>query len=314
MSYYRNRLLLATVIVCLTWGTHQALAQDIGGGFAMRLLSNGSTDASFQDGVFGFDLALAAAVDGDNRIIIAGTRDGKFVVRRLLASGAVDLDFGINGVAEKEFAAAAEARAVAIAPSGRIIVAGTAAQQFALACFSDYGGDCGWFGSDSKVTTAFGNPAEAAAVAIAEDGRIVVGGRVSYWSSAQSATQEMFALARYDSWGALDASFGTGGKRTYNAGAATWPDTNHESISGLAIDAGGRIVAAGTFSAQTVSPRFALLRFRADGSWTRRLAPPPTEWSRHSPAATGGCVPKRPSRPRSRCNPTARSSSPAESG
>ena len=74
MSYYRNRLLLATVIVCLTSGTQQALAQDIGGGFATRLLSNGSIDTSFQDGVFDFDLALAAAVDGENRIIIAGTQ------------------------------------------------------------------------------------------------------------------------------------------------------------------------------------------------------------------------------------------------
>jgi uncharacterized delta-60 repeat protein len=265
MSHHRNRLLLATAIVCLTGGTHQALAQDIGGGFATRLLSDGSIDASFQDGVFGFGLAMAAAVDGENRVIIAGTRDGKFVVTRLLASGAVDLDFGINGVAEKGFTGGAEARAVAIAPSGRIIVAGTAAQQFAIACFTAYGGDCPWFGGNSKVTTAFDNSAEALAIAIAGDGRIVVGGRVSYWSNAQSATQDMFALARYEPSGMLDASFGAGGKRTYNAGAATWPATNHESISGLAIDASGRIVAAGTFSAQNVSPRFALLRFRADG-------------------------------------------------
>jgi uncharacterized delta-60 repeat protein len=285
MSHHSNRLLLATVIVCLTGGTHQALAQDIGPGFVTRLLSNGSIDTSFQDGVFGFDLALAAAVDGENRVVIAGTRDGKFVVTRLLASGTVDLDFGINGMAEKGFAAAAEARAVAIGPSGRIIVAGKAAQQFAIACFSDYGGNCAWFGSDSKVTTAFAYPAEAAAVAIGSDGRIVVGGRVSYWSSAQSATQEMFALARYDSLGVLDASFGVGGKRTYNAGAAAWPDTNHESISGLAIDAGARIVAAGTFSGQNVSPRFALLRFRADGSLDTTFGPNANGMA----TAFGGC-------------------------
>ncbi len=83
----------------------------------------------------------------------------------------------------------------------------------------------------------------------------------------------MFALARYDSLGVLDTSFGAGGKRTYNAGAATWPATNHESISGLAIDASGRIAAAGTFSAQNVSPRFALLRFRADGSLDTTFGP-----------------------------------------
>ena len=268
MFHHRSRLLPATLIVCLTWGTQQVFAQDIGGGFVTRLMSDGSIDTAFQDGVFGFDLAMAAAVDGENRVIIAGTRDGKFVVTRLLASGAVDLDFGINGVAEKGFTAAAEARAVAVAPSGRIFVAGKSAQQFALACFTDTGVNCAWFGTDSKVTTAFGSgySAEAAAIAIASDGRIVVGGRVSYWNNGASATQESFALARYDSFGMLDTSFGAGGKQKYNAGSATWPATNHESISGLAIDASGRILAAGTFSAQNVSPRFALLRFRADGS------------------------------------------------
>lgn len=273
MPHHSNRLLLATVIVCLTGGSHQALAQNNSAGFVTRLLSDGSIDTSFQDAAFGFDMALAVAVDGDNRVVIAGTRNGKFAVKRLLASGAVDLDFGMNGVAEKAFAAAAEARAVAIAPSGRIIVAGNTAQQFAVACFSKDGGDCAYFGSDSKVTTAFAYAAEAAAVAIAGDGRIVVGGRVSYWSSAQNAMQEMFALARYDTWGALDPSFGAGGKRTSNAGAATWPEKNHESISGLALDASGRIVAAGVFSAQNVSSRFAVLRFLTDGSTDTTFGP-----------------------------------------
>ena len=92
------------------------------------------------------------------------------------------------------------------------------------------------------------------------------------WSEAGSPTGttgqrdgRKFALARYDSFGMLDTSFGSGGKQTYNAGRSTWPATNHESISGLAIDSSGRILAAGTFSARNVSPRFALLRFRADG-------------------------------------------------
>ena len=92
----------------------------------------------------------------------------------------------------------------------------------------------------------------------------MVGGRVR--NGAASGTQEWFLLARYLTTGALDTSFGSGGIRTYNAGSATYPEVNHESISGLAIDASGRIVAAGTFSAQNVKSRFALLRFRPDGS------------------------------------------------
>ena len=271
MSHHNNRLLLATVIVCLTCGTHRALARDVGPGFAMRLLTDGSIDTSFNDGLYWFDAASAAAVDGENRIVIAGTRDGKFAVTRLLPSGTVDLQFGINGMADKGFAAAAEARAVAIDPSGRIIVAGHAAQQFALACFTTDGGDCVDFGSDSKVTTAFFYSAEASAIAIASDGRIVVGGRL--WNSFASGTQEWFVLTRYLTIGVLDTSFGSGGRRTYNGGSATYPARNHESISGLAIDASGRIVAAGTLVAQDVSARFALLRFHADGSTDTTFGP-----------------------------------------
>ena len=152
MSHHSNRLLLATVIVSLTWGIPRALAQGIGPGYATRLLTDGSIDTSFHDGVYGFDLALAAAVDGENRVVIAGTRDGKFAVTRLLPSGTVDLHFGNNGMADKAFAAAAEGRAVAIDPFGRIIVAGRAGQQLAIACFTTHGGDCQGFGSDSTVT------------------------------------------------------------------------------------------------------------------------------------------------------------------
>jgi uncharacterized delta-60 repeat protein len=264
MSHHRSHLLSATVALCLAWGTAHLLAQDIGGGFAMRFTSNGSSDATFDPpGVLAYDLALAAAVDGQNRIIVAGTRDDKFVVTRLLASGSVDTDFGINGVAEKAFTEAAEARAVAIAPSGRIFVAGRSGDDFAVACFSDYGGNCTWFGADSKVTTTFPGVAEANAITIGSDGKIVVGGRAR--SSTASTILEMFALARYDTFGMLDPSFGSGGRVTCDLGTAAWPATNHESVSGLAIDSSGRILAAGAFSAQSVSPRFALLRFRADG-------------------------------------------------
>lgn len=62
--------------------------------------------------------ANAAAIDGENRIIVAGTRDSKFVVTRLSSSGETDRSFGFRGVATKAFAAGADAYAVAIDPLG----------------------------------------------------------------------------------------------------------------------------------------------------------------------------------------------------
>ena len=54
------------------------------------------------------------------------------------------------------------------------------------------------FGNDGKVTTDFGVTATASAVAIDASGKIVVSGKRS--------------LARYNSDGSLDTSFGDGGK------------------------------------------------------------------------------------------------------
>jgi uncharacterized delta-60 repeat protein len=111
------------------------------------------------------------------------------------------------------------------------------------------------------------------AIAKATDGRVVVGGRSYYWDAGAGATNEMFALVRYTALGALDSTFGNNGKVVYNAGSATYPAKNVESIRGLAIDSSNRIVAAGTYSSQTVSQRFALLRFTSTGHLDTSFGP-----------------------------------------
>ena len=289
MSHHRGvQLFVATLAITALAGTDRLLGQEPAGGFATRFTSSGSVDSTFGQGgttlVFGPETAFAAAVDGQNRIVIAGTRDGKFVVTRLTASGTLDQSFGINGVATKAFAAAAEARAVAIDSSGRIIVAGTSSGQFALACFNGLGGFCS-FGAYSKTTTAFSCPAEASAIAIDSDGRIVVGGSAWYWNSQTSAKNEMFAVARYTSAGTLDLTFGSAGRATFDAGSGVWNEQNEESIRALALDASGRIVAAGTFAAQGVTPRFAVLRFLQNGGLDTTFGPQ----SNGLATAFGGC-------------------------
>src|SRR4051812_27491460 len=58
------------------------------------------------------------------------------------------------------------------------------------------------FGTVGKVTTDFGVPAIAQDIALQSDGKIVVAG----------ATNEDFAVARYNPDGTLDAAFGAAGK------------------------------------------------------------------------------------------------------
>jgi uncharacterized delta-60 repeat protein len=109
-----------------------------------RLKPDGSLDTTFGSGgtasvVFG---SLANPLGGaarqpDGRIVIAGyTQDGEDVaVARLNANGSLDAGFGGAGKATVDFGAATFGNAVALAPNGRIVVAGqkTGGDDFAVA-------------------------------------------------------------------------------------------------------------------------------------------------------------------------------------
>jgi uncharacterized delta-60 repeat protein len=69
----------------------------------------------------------------------------------------------------------------------------------------------------------------ATAVALQPDGKIVAAG----------VSDKIFALARYNANGSLDASFGTGGKVTTAVGSSS-------GASALAIQANGKIVVVGS--------------------------------------------------------------------
>ena len=91
----------------------------------------------------------------------------------------------------------------------------------------------------------------ASAVALQADGRIVVAGGANDETS--------FALARYTTFGALDTTFGTEGRVTTDFGSFS-------SARGVAIQADGKIVAAGSVSNEANRSNFALARYEAQGS------------------------------------------------
>ena len=108
-------------------------------------------------------------------------------------------------------------------------------------------------GGDGKVTTDIvsADADYATAVAIQADGKIVVAG-----TSNGSGTND-FALARYTTAGALDATFGTGGKVTTDIGA----DYGYA----VAIQADGKIVVAGESNGGAGNNDFALARYTTAG-------------------------------------------------
>src|SRR5262249_15956084 len=102
------------------------------------------------------------------------------------------------------------------------------------------------FGSSGKVTTDFFvDNDEANAVALEPDGKIIAAGR--------SFTEQgaAFALARYNTSGALDSSFGSGGKVITNIAGM--------SIFSIGVQPDGKIIAAGT-------PGVTLVWYNLDGS------------------------------------------------
>lgn len=108
------------------------------------------------------------------------------------------------------------------------------------------------FSGNGKVTTPFAGGAYARDVAIQDDGKIVVAG-----AAAGDLGTGAFALARYESDGSLDATFGVGGRVTTVVGGA-----GGDEAEAVAIQADGKIVAAGTAGGQ----RFAVVRYETDGT------------------------------------------------
>jgi uncharacterized delta-60 repeat protein len=203
----------------------------------VRYNGDGSRDPSFDaDGLvftdFGsFEEALAVAIQGDGKIVVAGAGGRGGALARLNRDGSLDPTFGRGGRV-----LTVASNAVALQADGKIVVAGAGAGGggFALARLERDGRLDPSFGSGGRVTTDFGGGRESAnAVAIQGNGKIVAAGGTNGFGSGGD-----FALARYTQHGSLDPSFGDGGKVTTDFRGV-------EFAIGVAIQGDGRIVAAG---------------------------------------------------------------------
>ncbi|MFJ5549166.1 delta-60 repeat domain-containing protein [Streptomyces sp. NPDC093225] len=96
----------------------------------------------------------------------------------------------------------------------------------------------------------------AHAVAVQSDGKIIAVGGGTY----EPPTATDFALARYTADGSPDATFGAGGKVTTDFGGGS------EAAFAMALQADGKIIAAGSRSTNEGGGEFALARYTADGS------------------------------------------------
>ncbi len=228
------------------------------GDFALaRYNPNGSLDSTFDgDGklttrISAFDeTATAVAIQPDGRIVASGSGLG-FTLIRYDTGGSLDAGFGAGGIAS---AFGGVGLAMALQPDGRIVLAGFGGSlfDFAVARFDAAGHLDPAFGSGGIIVTPMGGENIAFAVAIQSDGRILAGGYAT-----NAVTGRDFAIARYNFNGALDPTFGVGGKifTDFSGG--------EDLAFGLALQTDGKIVAAGFASGSSTAQDFAVARYDA---------------------------------------------------
>ena len=163
----------------------------------------GELDASFGVGgkvrtTFGSDggLGRAVAIEPDGKIVAAGfTESDDFAVARYDPDGSLDQSFGSGGKVVTDFdnSSADIALAAALAPDGKIVVAGGSDAggalggfDFALVRYNLDGSLDQSFGSDGKILTDLGSARRFGRVAIQPDGKIVAAGSVRAEATSRS--------------------------------------------------------------------------------------------------------------------------------
>jgi uncharacterized delta-60 repeat protein len=130
--------------------------------------------------------------------------------------------------------------AVAIQTDGRVVAAGSiirtgaADTDFAVMRFNPDGTPDATFGIDGRVTTDISGTDDAArAIAIQADGRIVIAGITTIFPDPLCPTCPFtqVAVTRYTTAGALDVSFGVGGRVVHQNLNPTIPDTGYDAFA-----------------------------------------------------------------------------------
>jgi uncharacterized delta-60 repeat protein len=182
-----------------------------------RYHPDGSLDTTFSgDGTVSTDSvwARSAAIQADGRIVVAGAifvdhgefDDYDFALLRYTPDGALDTTFGSGGMQITTFNAGwwqdEMAAAVALQPDGKIVAAGTSTpvdwvwegSVIVLARYATNGAPDPSFGDGGEQITGYGVDNSAAAVAIQDDGRIVLAGS----GSDPGAGSNHALVARYE--------------------------------------------------------------------------------------------------------------------
>jgi uncharacterized delta-60 repeat protein len=194
-------------------------------------------------------------------ILAALATTGVLAGTLMAARGDLDPSFGTGGKVTTDFGGNDTGWTVAVQPDGKAVVAGDRfdpgpADDFLLARYTVSGKPDPTFDGDGRVTTDFNNHFSGAfGVALQPDGKIVAAG---YGFSATGPQD--FAVARYDTDGSLDQSFGAGGRVL-----TTFAPNSIDGGGALAIQRDGKILVGGRTRSGPTSD-FGLVRYLPNGA------------------------------------------------
>ena len=244
-----------------------------GGAALARLNANGTLDSSFGSGgivnnSFGniLGVVFGVAIQPDGKIVAAAAGFAGGSVGRFNSDGSVDSSFGTGGFAVSKSLDSGPGilSALALQADGKILVTGA--------------GLIGRYTTDGQLDASFGSSGIAAltspiatAMALQSDGKILVttgiGAPSELFGSPNLPGTQPGAIARYNTNGSLDKSFGISGQAACVA-----------SATAIAIQSNGKIVVAGAVPAALMTlasggltiadnqTGFGLVRYNANGS------------------------------------------------
>ncbi len=221
--------------------------------------TNGLQQTDFENGE---EAASLVYIKSDGKIVVAGsTIDNTFLaLAHYNADGSPDSSFYNDGTFSTPFKSAPQGfsrySATAIQSDGKMVAAGRTWNgnntDFAVVRYNTDGSLDSTFSNDGVQITDLGDFKDGVlAVAIQSDGKIVAGG----YSSDQVGSH--FAIARYNTDGSLDSSFG---------GDGTPPSDLSEigNANALAIQSDGKILLAGNLWNGSNSD-FGVVRYNTNG-------------------------------------------------
>ncbi len=220
------------------------------------------------------DIAQAVAVQADGKLVVVGQTykhndfSGEdFVVTRYNTDGTLDNSFGSGGKVRTDFPGlAAVPSSVVIQPNGKIVVAGgafplfTFLGNFEVVRYNPNGSLDTSFGNGGIVTTNFPEGSYASSVALQADGKVIAAGTVFVDFVIGEPSNTDFALARYNSDGTPDTSFGNGGQ------VSTDFFGMEDDAFSVLIQPDGKIVAVGSANNPATYYDFAAVRYLSNGT------------------------------------------------